>query len=298
LTTQSPHPQGTPPDPSPPSLGTVVIVGVGLIGGSIGCGLRARGACHEVIGVVSAPGNDPVAVGAVDRLLPLKEAVALADLLVFSTPVGAMAELAKAASPHLKDGAVITDTGSVKGHVAQALGPIFGCRYVAGHPIAGKEHNGVHAADPDLYQGKAAILTPDPNADVDAIVSVTAMWHWLQAHTITMDALTHDRVFACVSHLPHIAAYALMGAVCDASTDNLDPAAFAAGGLRDFTRVASASPVMWRDICLTNPDAIVEMLDLYTTQLNQVRDAITTGDGQTLLDLFTLAVGVRERMVP
>jgi prephenate dehydrogenase len=279
-------------------LGTVVIVGVGLIGGSIGCGLRAAGACHEVIGVDNAPGDDAVQVGAVDRLLPLKEAAALADVLVFSTPVGAMGQLAKAASPHLKDGAVVTDTGSVKAYVAEKLAPIFGSRYVAGHPIAGKEHNGVHAADPDLYADHAAILTPSAQADDDAIRTVTAMWHWLKAHTIIMDAATHDRVFACVSHLPHLAAYALMGAVSAARTDNLDPAAFAAGGLRDFTRVASASPVMWRDICLTNQTAMVEMLDLYIDQLNGVKKAITKNDGKALLDLFTLAVGVRGRMTP
>jgi cyclohexadieny/prephenate dehydrogenase len=207
-----------------------------------------------------------------------------------------MGALAEQAAPHLKPGAVVTDTGSVSGHVAERLQPIFGSRYVAGHPIAGKELHGVHAADPDLFQDKAVILSPDARSDQDAIDKVTALWHWLGAHTITMSARDHDRVFACVSHLPHLAAFALMGAVSAARTAELDPAAFAAGGLRDFTRVAASDPLMWRDICLTNKAALLEMLDLYGAQLATVRRAIETGDGQALTDLFAHANTVRARM--
>ncbi len=292
-----PHLHSTPPQDNLTELGTVVIVGVGMIGGSLGCGLRSTGACKEVIGVDTHPAKDAVGVGAIDRGLPLEEAVALADLLIFSTPVGIMADLAKQAAPHLKDGAVVTDTGSVTGYVSDALHPIFGSRYVAGHPIAGKEHHGVHAADPELFQGKAVILSPHRETDADAVADVTTLWHWLGAHTLQMSAADHDRVFACVSHLPHLAAFALMGAVTAARTDQIDPAAFAAGGLRDFTRVASADPVMWRDVSLANKDALVEMLDLYSDQLGLIRRAIVADDGPALIDLFAQANVVRAKMI-
>jgi len=292
-------------DPDP-VVNTIVIVGVGLIGGSLGRAIKARGICREVIGVDTVPspptGPHPaVAAGAVDRcLIPdqLAGSVAAADLIVLATPVGTFPDLADAIAPHLGPATVVTDTGSTKEIVVARLTARLGGRFVGGHPIAGKEHSGVAGADPDMFDGATLILTPTEQTDADARERVTALWRRVGAQVIPMAPALHDQVFACVSHLPHLAAFALMQTVAGARTGDLEPAAFAAGGLRDFTRVAASNPAMWRDICLTNRDALGKILDAYMADLGTLREAISQGDGNALERAFEAARQVRARMHP
>lgn len=281
-----------------PRFGTVAVVGVGLIGGSLGLALKERGVCREVVGVDRDPLDEAIARGAVDRAAPLEEAAKTAEVVVLATPVGAFPALARALKAHVNPETVITDTGSVKRHVLSHVAPLFGGRFVGAHPIAGRERSGVGAAKADLFAGAHCILTPTADSDADAVEAVSALWRGTGARVTVMPADVHDEVFACVSHLPHLAAFALMGVVDRTRPGGVDPATFAAGGLRDFTRVAGADPVMWRDICLTNPDAVVAMLEAYTDELSALRDAVRRGDGAFLLDAFAAARRVRGRVAP
>lgn len=279
-----------------PALGAVVVVGVGLIGGSLALALKARGACAQVIGADAAPLDQALALGVVDRALPVEEAAAAADIVVLATPVAAFPEVARRIRPTLRPGAVVTDTGSVKRYVLEHVGPLFKGRFVGAHPIAGKERSGVEAATADLFNGAHCILTPEIDCDADAVEAVSALWRSAGARVSTMPADVHDQVFACVSHLPHLVAFALMATVDRTRPGGVDPAAFAAGGLRDFTRVAGSDPVMWRDICLTNPDAVTAMLDAYVHDLEVLKDAIRSGDGEALRTAFEAARRVRARV--
>jgi prephenate dehydrogenase len=279
-----------------PALGTVAVVGVGLIGGSLALALKARGTCREVIGADAAPLDKALSLGVVDRAVSVEEAAAQADVVVLSTPVGAFPEVARRIRPALRPEAVVTDTGSVKRYVLEHVGPLFKGRFVGAHPIAGKERSGVEAATPDLFDGAHCILTPEIDCDADAAETVSRLWRGTGARVTTMPADVHDQVFACVSHLPHLVAYALMATVDRTRPGGVDPASFAAGGLRDFTRVAGSDPVMWRDICLTNPDAVTAMLDAYVHDLGVLKEAIRRGDGEALRTAFEAAQRVRERV--
>jgi prephenate dehydrogenase len=281
-----------------PRFGTVAIVGVGLIGGSLGLALKAAGACREVVGADAGPLERAVELGAVDRALPLADAAAAADVLVLSTPVGAFPDLARAIQPKLAPGAVVTDTGSVKRYVLEQVAPVFGSRFVGAHPIAGKERSGVEAATGGLFTGAHCIVTPAAGSDPDAVAAVEDLWRLAGGRVTTMPPEVHDEVFACVSHLPHVVAFALMTAVDRIRPGGIDPAEFAAGGLRDFTRVAGGDPVMWRDICLTNPDAVIAMIDAFAEDLDGMKDAIRRGDGEFLLNAFAAARRVRRRVAP
>ncbi len=276
-------------------IGTVAILGVGMIGGSLGLALKANGA-GTVLGVDTGPLDDAVKAGAIDRGVSLEVAAAEADLIVLCTPVGAFAELATAIAPHLKPTAVISDAGSVKGPVADALTPILGPRYVGAHPIAGKEHSGVGAADPNLFHGALCIVTPDKNSDPDAVAAVTALWEQVGARVETMTGDVHDQVFACVSHLPHLVAYALMETVASTRPAGIDPAEYAAGGLRDFTRIAGSDPTMWRDIFLTNRTAMLTLIGTYQKHLEMFRKAIESGDAETLMNAFETARTIRDQV--
>jgi len=267
-------------------LGTVVIVGVGLIGGSLGMALRASGACSQVIGADQAPLDEAIAKGAIDRALPLSDAAAAADILVLATPVRRMATVVRDSLLHLKKDAIVTDTGSVKTHLVAELTPLLGDRYVPAHPIAGGEKSGVAAARADLFQNATCILSPLPENAIGAVRAVSDMWEAAGARLEIMTPEQHDEVFAWVSHLPHLVAFGLMEAVGDAATDDCDPAEYSAGGLRDFTRVGGSNPEMWRDIFLTNRDAILKVSAAYRDQLERFETAIKNGDGDALLAAF------------
>jgi len=275
------------------------IIGVGLIGGSLARALRAAGACREVVGAGRNTGNLQTAVdlGVIDRYdTDLAQAVSGADMVVVCVPLGAMEGVFNAIKGRLAGQAVLTDAGSAKGSVIAAAQRAFGSVpdfFVPGHPIAGTEQSGVEASLPGLYKDRRVILTPLPDTRCAATAQVRAMWEAAGAQVVSMDPAHHDAVLAATSHLPHLLAYSLVDTLArlDEHDEVFD---YAAGGFRDFTRIASSDPVMWRDICLANGDAILLMIERFVEDLQVLSDAIRNHDGQQLLAVFTAAKAARD----
>lgn len=278
------------------------VIGVGLIGGSLARAVREAGICQEVVGAGRNPQNLQTAIdlGVIDRYeTDLARAVAGADMVLVSVPLGAMAAVFDAIKGHLADHAVVTDAGSAKGSVIDAVRQAFGdvpAFFVPGHPIAGTEQSGVEASFASLYRGSRVILTPLTDTDSHALDRVRDMWEAAGAEVIEMDSVHHDAVLAATSHLPHVLAYALVDSLARLSDDG-EVFEYAAGGFRDFTRIASSDPVMWRDICLANGDAIQLMIENYVADLQELTAAIENRDGQQILELFTSAKAARDRYV-
>jgi prephenate dehydrogenase len=278
------------------------VIGVGLIGGSLARALRDAGFCRQVVGAGRNPQNLQTAVdmGVIDRYeTDLALAVAGADMVLVSVPLGAMATVFSAIKGHLAEDAVVTDAGSAKGGVIEAVTQAFNGlppAFVPGHPIAGTEQSGVEASFASLYKDRRVILTPLPETDSQAIDRVRDMWEAAGAHVVIMDPVHHDTVLAATSHLPHVLAYTLVESLTRLG-DNGEVFDYAAGGFRDFTRIASSDPVMWRDICLANGDAIQLMIEHFVTDLQELTTAIQNRDGQQLLELFTSAKAARDRYV-
>jgi prephenate dehydrogenase len=279
----------------------LVVVGVGLIGGSCALALKAAGAVREVVGVGRTQANldEALSRGIVDRARRLDEAwtgeLRDADVVLVATPVAQIAPTLAAIAPHVGPRTVVTDAGSTKQDVVAAADAAFGARagrFVAAHPIAGTEHSGAAAAFPTLFRERTTILTPGPGTEADAVASVRAMWEACGARVMTLDAARHDRIFAAVSHLPHVLAFALVAELA-ARPDAADLFAHAASGFRDFTRIAGSSPEMWRDIALANRDALSAALDDYRRALDAVARAIAAGDGAALERLFAVASDAR-----
>ena len=275
----------------------LAIIGVGLIGGSFALALKQAGAVREVLGVGRSAANLALAQqhGLIDRSVDVAEA-AQADCILLAMPVGETAAVLAQLVPHLKAGAVVTDAGSTKANVVAAARAALGARFsdfVPGHPIAGSECNGPLAARADLFQARKVVLTPTPETRPTAQALVTALWTVTGAQVETLDAVLHDQVFAAVSHLPHLAAYALVNEL--AQRDNsAEFFRFAASGFRDFTRIAGSSPEMWRDIALANRDALISEMDAYIVALQNLRTAISTEDAVALLEIFSRARFARE----
>ena len=278
------------------------VIGVGLIGGSLARALRAAGVCQEVVGAGRNPATLQTAVdlGVIDRYeTDLARAVAGADMVLVSVPLGAMAAVFRGIKGHLAAHAVLTDAGSAKGSVIEAARQVFGdfpAAFVPGHPIAGTEQSGVEASFAGLYKGRRVILTPLPDTDAHATERVRDMWEAAGADVVEMDPVHHDAVLAATSHLPHVLAFTLVESLVRLG-DEGEVFEYAAGGFRDFTRIASSDPVMWRDICLANGDAIQLMLEHFFTDLRELTEAIQNRDGQHLLDIFTSAKNARDRFV-
>jgi prephenate dehydrogenase len=278
------------------------VIGVGLIGGSLARALRDAGFCRQVVGAGRNPQNLQTAVdmGVIDRYeTDLALAVAGADMVLVSVPLGAMATVFSAIKGHLAEDAVVTDAGSAKGGVIEAVTQAFNGlppAFVPGHPIAGTEQSGVEASFAGLYKERRVILTPLPETDSQAIDRVRDMWEAAGAHVVMMDPVHHDAVLAATSHLPHVLAYTLVESLARLGDDG-EVFDYAAGGFRDFTRIASSDPVMWRDICLANGDAIQLMIEHFVTDLQELTTAIQNRDGQQLLELFTSAKAARDRYV-
>jgi len=275
------------------------IIGVGLIGGSLARALRAAGACREVVGAGRNVANLQTAIdlGVIDRYdTDLAQAVSGADMVVVCVPLGAMEAVFNAIRGRLAAQAVLTDAGSAKGSVIaaakRALGgvPEF---FVPGHPIAGTEQSGVGASLPGLYKDRRVILTPLPDTRSEATARVRAMWESTGAQVVSMDPAHHDAVLAATSHLPHLLAYSLVDTLARLDEHN-EVFDYAAGGFRDFTRIASSDPVMWRDICLANGDAILLMVERFVEDLQGLSEAIRNHDGQQLLEVFTAAKAARD----
>lgn len=281
-----------------PLFKRVAIIGLGLIGGSFAAAIKCRGLAEEVVaGSRSERTRERgVALGVVDHAsADLAEAVRGADLVFLAVPVSAMTATMKAMLPGLSANAIITDGGSVKGSVvsaASAAMPAFMSRFVPGHPIAGKEKSGVEAADPDLYVNHRVILTPHQQTDPAATQKVRALWTALGADVLEMQADEHDRVLAETSHLPHLLAFSLVDTLARQG-DSVDIFRYAAGGFRDFTRIASSDPVMWHDIFCENKQAVLQAADLFAEGLAQFRQAVTEGDSEKLLAIMTRANSAR-----
>ena len=287
------------PEVTPRKLRRLVVVGLGLIGGSFAKGLREKGLFEEVVGVDRDPQTRRLAVqlGVVDRCEEsLREGCRDADVIQLAVPILAMekvlAELAAFDLGH----AVLTDVGSAKGNVVRAARAAFGempARFVPGHPIAGSEQSGVEAANGKLFRRHKVILTPLDNADADAVQCVEALWRELGADVELMEVEHHDEVLAATSHLPHLLAFTLVDSLAKRS-ENLEIFRYAAGGFRDFTRIAGSDPTMWHDIFLANRKAVLRILDVFRDDLDALREAVDAGDGQQLMGVFTRARVARE----
>ena len=276
------------------------VVGVGLIGGSLARALKRAGAVGEVVGTSRREAHLRRAreLGVVDRYsLDAVDAARGADMVVVCTPMGAMENVFRALRPGLDPRATLTDAGSVKQTVFRAARAAFGrvpSFLVPAHPIAGTEHSGVDASFASLYDGRRVILTPGDAADPAAVERVETMWRAAGAETDRMDAARHDEILASVSHLPHLLAYVLVDLV---ATDPGDCFRYAAGGFRDFSRVASSDPVMWRDICLENREAIAERLGAFGDRVGELAELVRRGDGGALFERFARAKGARDAFI-
>jgi prephenate dehydrogenase len=281
------------------NINTLAVIGAGLIGGSLIRALRDTNALGRVVVYARTPEKMGAAVklGWVDQVeTTLAATVVDADVIVIATPPALVAGFVAEVLEHCKSGAVITDVGSIKGEIVQELIRTLGNvpeHFVPGHPIAGTEKSGIDAALSRLYVGRTVIVTPLPNTEAQALATVTMMWQSAGAEVVTMDVAQHDAVLAATSHLPHVLAYALVNQLSQMSTVE-DVFRFAAGGFRDFSRIASSDPIMWRDICLGNHEAITQMLSEYITSLQSLQKKIASQDAQGLLDFFQHAKKSRD----
>ena len=281
------------------SIQQLCIIGVGSIGGSLACALRKAGVVKEIVGVGRNTENLKTAVqlGVIDRYeLDLQKAVNSADIVVLAVPLGAMESIFRIIAPHLKENTILTDVGSTKGSVVQAAENAFGVlppNLVPAHPIAGTEKSGVEAAFSELFNARRIIITPTSVSDKNAIFQVRSMWEACGAEVVEMEVAHHDQVLAATSHLPHMLAYTLVDTLArmDDSQEIFD---YAAGGFRDFTRIASSDPQMWHDICLANHDALVNVLERFSSELKDLTEAVKHNDSDYLKSIFTRAKQARD----
>lgn len=285
-----------------PMIKKLAVIGVGLIGGSLARALREGGHVAEVVGFGRSLGNLQTAtdLGVIDRAeVSVAEAVRDADMIVVAVPVASMESIFAQLADSMMEGAVVTDVGSVKRSVVKMAKATLAGRcsaFVPGHPIAGTEHSGVSASTADLFKHHRIILTPEENTDAAAVARVSAMWQATGGDVISMSVAEHDDILAVCSHLPHVLAYSLVDLLVrrDDHTTTFD---LAAGGFRDFTRIASSDPTMWRDICLANRDALAKVLKDYQRNLDELVSAIDSGDSQWLMDTFTRAKHARDAYI-
>jgi cyclohexadieny/prephenate dehydrogenase len=281
----------------------IALVGIGLIGSSLARVIRREGLANHIavstrseatlaeaeqLGLGDSYSSDP------------KDAVRDADLVIVSVPVGASGAVAEQIAPALKPGAIVTDVGSTKASVIAQMAQHIpaGVHFVPGHPIAGTEKSGPSAGFADLFKGRWCILTPLPETDTAAVERLGRFWEACGSRLDTMDPAHHDMVLAIVSHLPHIIAYNIVGTADDLeAVTKSEVIKYSASGFRDFTRLAASDPVMWRDVCLHNKDAILEMLARFSEDLASLQRAIRWGDGDKLFDMFTRTRAVRRSII-
>ncbi len=280
----------------------LAIIGVGLIGSSLSLALKQAGAVGHVIGHGRNLHNleKGIELGVIDSYeTTIADCVSDADVIVVAVPLGAMQQVFSELKSNIKSNAVITDVGSAKGSVVAAaragLGEMF-ARFVPGHPIAGTEKSGVEAGFASLYQSRRVILTPLKQTAQDAIEIVDQMWHHCGAIMEYLSVEHHDKVLAATSHLPHMLAYALVHQLSHLN-DHEEIFRYAAGGFRDFTRIASSDPVMWRDVCLSNGAVLGELIEQYQRELDRIAVAIRDDDADELLKLFGRAKSERDSLI-
>jgi cyclohexadieny/prephenate dehydrogenase len=284
----------------------MAVIGCGLIGSSVIRAARAAGVVGEIAVAEASPRAREriVALGFADSVTDdPAEAVRDADLVVLAVPVMAMGEAAKAAAPGLKAGATVTDVGSVKAAVAEALAAAVpdDCFVIPGHPIAGTEQSGPDAGFAELFHNRWIILTPQVRADApygEAVARLSEFWTALGSNVETMDAAHHDLVLAVTSHLPHLIAYNIVGTAADLEeVTQAEVMKYSAGGFRDFTRIAASDPTMWRDVFLTNKDAVLDVLGRFTEDLQALSRAIRWGEGDKLFELFSRTRDIRRGII-
>lgn len=289
-------------NPSESPFGQVTIVGLGLLGGSIGHAVQAAMPGVTVVGFDADPEVRSRAreLGLAHRIAETaQEAAQGADLVILCVPVGAMGPAAAALEPGLSPQALISDVGSSKGTVARALAQALpGHHVIPAHPVAGTERSGPDAGFASLFRNRWCIITPPADADPALLARLVAFWEALGARVETMDADHHDKVLAVTSHLPHLIAYTIVGTASDLEqVTQSEVIKYSAGGFRDFTRIAASDPTMWRDVFLTNRDAVLEMLQRFTEDLTELQKAIRKGDGDTLFDQFTRTRAIRRGII-
>jgi cyclohexadieny/prephenate dehydrogenase len=286
-----------------PLFNRVALIGVGLIGSSMARAMRRANLVGHIAGYAHTPEIVERAkkAGFADSMhADLVACVKDADLVVLAAPVGAFADIAKVIGPHVKPGAIVSDTGSVKGAVVRDVAPHLpkGVHLIPAHPIAGTEQSGPEAGFAELFDGRWCILTPPPDADAAAVAKLKSFWEGLGSQVEIMEPKHHDLVLAITSHLPHLIAYNIVG-----TANHLEQVTkgevikYSAGGFRDFTRIAASDPTMWRDVFLNNKEAVLEMLGRFSEDLTDLQRAIRYGDADFLFDLFTRTRAIRRSIV-
>ncbi|SNX28152.1 prephenate dehydrogenase [Polynucleobacter meluiroseus] len=280
--------------------GTVAIVGVGLIGASLGLALKQAGIVQRVLGVGRSQANldQALQMGAIDQVVDLIEAAKQSDVIVLCVPVAQMRAAFITIEPYLEPKTMLTDAGSTKGDVILAAKEVLGkkvCQFVPAHPIAGGAQHGASAARADLFQGKQTIICPLQENSAQDIDLIEGFWQAVGAHVKKISAVQHDAIYAAVSHLPHLLAYSLMVSVLN-SEDGEQKLQHVGAGFKDFTRIAASSPEMWRDICLGNRTAILQELDQYMAILGHLRQLIADNNASGLEKMFTKASQARNTL--
>jgi len=281
----------------------VALIGIGLIGSSLARVLRRDSPDTKIV----ACARRPETLAAVRRLELADdatddpaEAAAGADIIVIATPLSAYAAIGERIKPALKDGAILTDVGSVKQMAIRDLQPHVprGVHFVPGHPVAGTEHSGPEAGFAELFCDRWCILTPLPETAPEAVNAVGRMWERCGMRVVTMSADHHDKVLAMTSHLPHLIAYTIVGTATDLEESlKSEVIEFSASGFRDFTRIAASDPVMWRDVFLNNREAVLEIVQRFTEDLTALQRAIRWGEGDKLQELFTRTRAIRRAII-
>lgn len=277
----------------------LAVIGVGLIGGSFALALREAGAVGRIIGSDADRSNLELALslGIVDEIADdLCSAVSTADVVFISVPVCSISSVMRSIAPALPPGCIVTDGGSVKAAIVRECDALIpsGISFVGGHPIAGTENSGAAAAFPGLFRGKRSVLTPGATSSELALDTIARLWAATGAEVCRMEAGHHDRIFAEISHLPHAIAYTLVHAVGTADVEGENVLSYTAGGFRDFTRIASSDPVMWRDISLMNKQALLASIDGFSASLAELRRLIDCDDCAGLTEFFTTAKKFRD----
>lgn len=281
----------------------VALIGLGLIAGSMAHAMRRTGLANTIVGTARSAETRDIAreIGLCDEIVdnPAK-AVQDADLVVLAIPVGAMGAVAQEIAPHLKPGATVTDVGSVKRAVIDAVAPHIPdeVHFIPAHPLAGTEHSGPRSGFAELFDNRWCLLVPVENSDPTQIARLKTLWEDMGANVELMDASHHDLVLAVTSHAPHLIAYTMVGVADDLQrvTDS-EVINFSAAGFRDFTRIAASDPTMWRDVFLNNKDATLEILGRFTEELFGLQRAIRRGDGDYLFEYFTHTRSIRRGII-
>lgn len=281
----------------------VALIGLGLIAGSMSHAIKRAGLANEVVGYARSSESRDIAreIGLCDRICDTaQDAVKDADLVVLCVPVGAMAAVAAEIGPSLKPGCTVSDVGSVKQAVIDAVGPHLpsGTHFIPAHPLAGTEHSGPRSGFAELFDNRWCIVVPAADTDKAALEQLRALWVAMGSNVEEMDAEHHDRVLAVTSHIPHLIAYTMVGVADDLGrvTDS-EVIQYSAAGFRDFTRIASSDPTMWRDVFLANKDATLEILGRFTEELFALQRAIRQGDGDHLHEYFTHTREIRRGII-